>query len=69
MEQDDREQYVSPYDPTNLPVWVWGVLLGFLFLLFVVGIYYASRASGHAPQVSLKQHRATGGTMKTPGAI
>jgi len=66
-QKNRRPPYVYPFDPVGLPEWVWGVILGLLFLLFIVGIYYATK--GPTPQVSTQQFHATGGIMKTPGAV
>jgi len=65
----NKPQYVYPFDPTGLPVWVWGLLLGLLFLLFVIGVYYASKGPGPGPQISARQAQLTGGVLKTPGAV
>lgn len=67
MEAEHEETYL--YEPSSFPLWVWGILLSLIFILFVVGIYYASGASGIKPQVSTKQFQVTGGIMNTPGAV
>lgn len=69
--QNDQEekQYVFPYDPSGMSLWVWAIILGLLFLLFVVGIYYASRGPAPGPAVSARQTQLTGGFMGTPGAF
>ncbi len=67
---DEKNNYVYPFDPTTgFPVWVWGILLGLLFFLFVIGVYYASKGPGPGPQISARQMRVTGGILKTPGAV
>ncbi len=66
---DDQDDYVYPSISIRIPVWVGGILLAFLFLLFVMGIYFASRGSPHTPQISANQMISTRGFLGTPGAF
>ena len=64
-----KNKYVFPYNPSSIPLWVWGILLGMLFFLFVIGIYYATKGNVVGPSISDRQIRVTGGLMNTPGAV
>ena len=62
-----NQNFVYSYDPTNFPIWVWAIMLGLLFLIFVLGIYYSSRGISQGSSVSAKQFMVTGGILETPG--
>jgi len=69
QEKNKRNQFVFGYDPSEIPLWVWAIVLGLIFLLFVVGIYYASRGAASGPQISTRQVELGGGILGTPGAF
>lgn len=65
----EEENYLE-MSPIDAPIWIWGIIFGIIFFLFVIAIYYASKTNVHGsnPFVSAKQYIASGGIMNTPGA-
>ena len=71
MEKPEKQQpqYVSPYNPSTLPRWVWALFLGVLFFGIVLALYLISKQRGSNPAVTIKQNLATSGLMQMPGAL
>lgn len=67
--QENQNNYVYPFDPTGIPVWGWGIMLALLFLLFIIGVYFASKGTGPGPQISARQMQISGGFFNNPGAL
>ena len=66
--EETHEKFEEPYSPLGIPLWGWGLILFVIFFLFAIAIYYMT-GKKKPTDVSKAQLKATGGIMKTPGAI
>jgi hypothetical protein len=67
MEKTPRKDpSVLNYDPVRFPTWVWILILGAIFLLFGLGVYYSTKPLD-LPSVSSKQWENSRGILGTPG--